>query len=140
MAGKTRPVVRLRREGCSSGQDSGRGPANGAVSSHGGAELGPRNSGRQAGRGQRRERPQAAILFTLAFLILLSLLKQGLQLLARLLMRRTDVRAGFWSRQGIQLAVAVVGLLGVLSIWFDNPDRLTMVFGLVTAGLAFALQ
>lgn len=76
----------------------------------------------------------------LAFLILLSLLKQGLQLLARLLMRRTDVRAEFWSRQGIQLAVAVVGLLGVISIWFDNPDRLTTAFGLVTAGLAFALQ
>src|SRR5207237_3024096 len=31
-------------------------------------------------------------------------------------------------------------LIGVASIWFDDPTRLTTAMGLVTAGLAFALQ
>ena len=31
-------------------------------------------------------------------------------------------------------------LLGVVSIWFDDPARLATALGLVTAGLAFALQ
>lgn len=31
-------------------------------------------------------------------------------------------------------------LLGLLSIWFDDPARLATGIGLVTAGLAFALQ
>ncbi len=36
--------------------------------------------------------------------------------------------------------VAVTLLLGVLSIWFDDPTRLATALGLVSAGLAFALQ
>jgi small-conductance mechanosensitive channel len=31
-------------------------------------------------------------------------------------------------------------ILGLLTIWFDNPNRLATVLGLVTAGVAFALQ
>jgi small-conductance mechanosensitive channel len=31
-------------------------------------------------------------------------------------------------------------LFGLLSIWFDDPNRLATAIGLVTAGLAFALQ
>ena len=46
----------------------------------------------------------------------------------------------FWTRQAINLLVAVVLILGLLSIWFNDPTRLTTAFGLVTAGLAFALQ
>ena len=46
----------------------------------------------------------------------------------------------FWTRQGINLATAVILLLGLLSIWFDDPTRLATGVGLVTAGLAFALQ
>jgi small-conductance mechanosensitive channel len=49
-------------------------------------------------------------------------------------------RAFFWARQGVRLAVAVLGLLAVVSIWFDDPARLATGLGLVTAGLAFALQ
>jgi small-conductance mechanosensitive channel len=30
--------------------------------------------------------------------------------------------------------------MGLVSIWFDDPTRLTTALGLVTAGLAFALQ
>jgi len=52
--------------------------------------------------------------------------------------RHTRVR--FWSRQVISVVVTVVTLLGLLSIWLDNPARLTTAAGLATAGLAFALQ
>jgi small-conductance mechanosensitive channel len=34
----------------------------------------------------------------------------------------------------------VLGILGFVSIWFDNPARLATGLGLVGAGLAFALQ
>jgi small-conductance mechanosensitive channel len=49
-------------------------------------------------------------------------------------------RARFWIRQAANLLVAVVVLLGVASIWFDDPANLTAAAGLLTAGLAFALQ
>ncbi|MGI8545163.1 MAG: mechanosensitive ion channel family protein [Aridibacter sp.] len=49
-------------------------------------------------------------------------------------------RAKFWTRQGISLFMAILLIMTVMSIWFDDPTRLTTAFGLVTAGLAFALQ
>jgi small-conductance mechanosensitive channel len=49
-------------------------------------------------------------------------------------------RVGFWVRQGISLMVAAMAVIGIVSIWFDNPANLTTAVGLVTAGLAFALQ
>ncbi len=49
-------------------------------------------------------------------------------------------RPAFWTRQVVMLGSAFVLLLGLLSIWFDDPTRLATALGLVTAGLAFALQ
>ncbi|WP_374471633.1 mechanosensitive ion channel family protein [Phenylobacterium sp.] len=49
-------------------------------------------------------------------------------------------RVKFWTRQAIKILMALVSLIGVLSIWFDDPTRLATALGLVTAGLAFALQ
>lgn len=49
-------------------------------------------------------------------------------------------RALFWARQGVRLAIALLFLFVVVSIWFDDPMRLATALGLVTAGLAFALQ
>jgi small-conductance mechanosensitive channel len=49
-------------------------------------------------------------------------------------------RIGFWVRQGVSLVVAALAVVGFVSIWFDNPANLTTAVGLVTAGLAFALQ
>lgn len=49
-------------------------------------------------------------------------------------------RALFWARQGVRLAIALLFLFVVVSIWFDDPTRLATALGLVTAGLAFALQ
>jgi small-conductance mechanosensitive channel len=50
------------------------------------------------------------------------------------------VHARFWWRQAIRLGTAGVALLLLVSIWFDDPRRLTTAAGLVTAGLAIALQ
>ncbi len=81
------------------------------------------------------------LLFTPGFIALVLLLGHGLQALTRRLLRgRGNERAQFWAQQGVRLATAVVLLLGLVSIWFDDPTRLTTALGLVTAGLAFALQ
>ncbi len=46
----------------------------------------------------------------------------------------------FWTKQGLQILTAVVAVLGLLSIWVTPGTDLTVGVGLVTAGLAFALQ
>jgi small-conductance mechanosensitive channel len=43
-------------------------------------------------------------------------------------------------RQAIHVFTAIVLILGIASIWFDDPGRLTAAAGLLTAGVAFALQ
>ncbi len=49
-------------------------------------------------------------------------------------------RVRFWTKQGISVVTAVLMILIVASIWFNDPTRLATAAGLVTAGLAFALQ
>ncbi|WNV77654.1 mechanosensitive ion channel family protein [Geodermatophilus sp. DSM 44513] len=81
------------------------------------------------------------LLLTAALVFALLLLRWMARGLSRLVLRGLhNERARFWTRQGINLVVAVLLLLGVLSIWFDDPARLATGIGLVTAGLAFALQ
>lgn len=81
------------------------------------------------------------LLFSLTFVVLALLLARGLQWVTGLVLRgRRDQRAAFWSRQAIHLVTTVLLLMGLVSVWFDDPTRLTTALGLVTAGLAFALQ
>ncbi len=81
------------------------------------------------------------VLFTLVFIALMILLSRALQALARFAIReRKAEHVQFWTRQGIRLATTVVMLMGLISVWFDDPTRLATALGLVTAGLAFALQ
>jgi small-conductance mechanosensitive channel len=49
-------------------------------------------------------------------------------------------RARFWVRQVWRLVATVFVVVGLVSLWFDDPSRLATFFGLITAGLAFALQ
>jgi len=49
-------------------------------------------------------------------------------------------RVVFWTRQGANLVTGVLGVVAVLSIWFEDPGHLTTAAGLIGAGLAFALQ
>jgi small-conductance mechanosensitive channel len=53
---------------------------------------------------------------------------------------RSGTMFQFWAKQGVSLAVAAILILGILSIWFDNPARLAAVLGLIGAGVAFAMQ
>jgi small-conductance mechanosensitive channel len=83
------------------------------------------------------------LLFSLAFIAAIFLTGFLLRALAGLMFSRTDlgtVRTKFWTRQGVSLLSAVLLVFGLMSIWFDDPTRLATAFGLISAGLAFALQ
>lgn len=79
-------------------------------------------------------------LFSLAFLALLWVLRTLLQSVAKGVRSRETKQAAFWTGQGISIVTFGLGLLGLLSIWFDNPTRLATGVAMVGAGLAFALQ
>jgi small-conductance mechanosensitive channel len=80
-------------------------------------------------------------LLTLAFIVLTVVLGMALRAITRLALRgRRNARVAFWTGQAIRLVTGVLLILGLISIWFDDPTRLATVLGLVTAGLAFALQ
>ena len=81
------------------------------------------------------------LLFSLAFVALTFLLSAGLGwLTARMFGGHRNQRVAFWTRQAIHLVTTLLLLTGLVSIWFDDPTRLTTALGLITAGLAFALQ
>lgn len=81
------------------------------------------------------------LLLTVLLVLVLMLLRWLARGVARLLQRGVDnENVRFWTRQAINLAFSLLLLLGVLSIWFDDPTRLATGIGLLTAGLAFALQ
>jgi small-conductance mechanosensitive channel len=79
------------------------------------------------------------LLLTLILIVLSVLLSWALRKLTRLLSPGNQ-RAGFWVRQAVHILVAALVIVGVTSIWFDDPGRLATALGLVTAGIAFALQ
>lgn len=82
------------------------------------------------------------LLLTLLFFAVAWAIKRTLQAISGLVFRhgRDNQRIDFWLRQAISLATTIVILVGVVSIWFNNPTQLGTAFGFVTAGLAFALQ
>ena len=80
------------------------------------------------------------LLFSLVYIVIVWLLAWGIGALARALIRKRSLRVAFWIEQAIHLLSAAMLIIGVCSIWFSDPARLATVFGLVAAGLAFALQ
>ncbi|MBW8786049.1 MAG: mechanosensitive ion channel, partial [Novosphingobium sp.] len=81
------------------------------------------------------------LLLTLAFIAAAIALGWVLNAILRLFVgTRSGTRFHFWARQGVSLLLAVVVIVGIASIWFDNPARLAGVLGLIAAGVAFALQ
>jgi small-conductance mechanosensitive channel len=80
------------------------------------------------------------LLFTVAFIVIVVSLSKLLQKVTARWAKRRNEKAGFWTRQGIRLGAAIILTVGIVSIWFDDPTRLATALGLVTAGLAFALQ
>src|SRR3954452_9248933 len=81
------------------------------------------------------------LLLTLAFVALSLLVSRGLQALAGAVFhQRRNRKVQFWTQQTTKLLGVLVLVVGLISIWFDNPARLTTIAGLLSAGLAVALQ
>lgn len=82
------------------------------------------------------------LLLTLALILLVIAVRWVLRALARALIRgNTQLwRGRFWTHQAISVVCAVLLVMGFLSIWFDDPGRLGTFVGLLTAGVAIALQ
>ena len=81
------------------------------------------------------------LLLTLLLVAAVLGLRYVLRLIARAVFKPgKNASALFVARQAITLLLTVLFLITFLSIWFDDPTRLATAVGLVTAGLAFALQ
>ena len=81
------------------------------------------------------------VLYSLAlFLGVLVLRMLALAVVRRLAGGAVADPRRFWARQGIQVAGAVVIVLGLLSIWITPDTDVSTGIGLISAGLAFALQ
>lgn len=80
-------------------------------------------------------------VLTIAFIAIAWAIAWALRQILKLFIgTRRGTRFQFWAKQGVSLVVAGILILGILSIWFDNPTRLASVLGLIGAGIAFALQ
>ncbi|CAN5664270.1 mechanosensitive ion channel [soil metagenome] len=81
------------------------------------------------------------LLFTIGLILFVVFAGRLASWITGLILNRIQQeRARFWTRQVISVIAAAILILGLLSIWFDDPVRLATGIGLVTAGLAFALQ
>jgi small-conductance mechanosensitive channel len=81
------------------------------------------------------------LMLTIAFVCGVLLLRATLVWLALVVTgRHRNERVMFWTRQAASIVTAVFIVVTLLSIWFDDPQRLTTGLGLFSAGLAFALQ
>jgi small-conductance mechanosensitive channel len=81
------------------------------------------------------------LLFSLVFILIIFLIGRLLNFIVSRIPRTWEnYRFAFWLKQAVRLTLAIVLLVGLASIWFNDPYRLATALGLVTAGLAFALQ
>ncbi len=81
------------------------------------------------------------LLLTLGFIAVVLFLGYILRALVDLILSSKQLeRARFWTKQGISVLIALLMIVVVVSIWFEDPTRLATAVGLITAGLAFALQ
>ena len=82
------------------------------------------------------------LLLTIALVVVVMVVRWLLRAITRALVRGNTKlwRGRFWTHQGISVVSALILVIGIISIWFDNPARLGTFVGLVTAGIAFALQ
>jgi small-conductance mechanosensitive channel len=81
------------------------------------------------------------LLLTVVLVVLVLLVSAGVRWLAGPILRGSGHERGrFWARQVTQILAAVVLVVGLISIWFEDPTRFAGALGLVTAGVAVALQ
>lgn len=80
------------------------------------------------------------VLLSALLLVVLSLLNSTSRAVMRWVTGPAGSASRFWTKQGVQLLTALAAILGLVSIWVTPGTDLTVGVGLVTAGLAFALQ
>lgn len=81
------------------------------------------------------------LLFTVTLVLIVMVLRRlALAVTRRLLGGEVADPRRFWARQGVQLIAAIVTVIGVISIWVTPGADVTTGVGLISAGLAFALQ
>jgi small-conductance mechanosensitive channel len=81
------------------------------------------------------------VLMTLILVTGLILVAAGARMLLRGILRGPGHERGyFWGRQAIRLIAAAALIIGLISIWFEDPTRLATFAGLISAGVAIALQ
>ena len=81
------------------------------------------------------------LLISVALIVIILLIGYVLRRLAdAFLGRDSQIKHRFWTQQGIGLFTTILLLISIVSVWFDDPTRLTTAIGLISAGLAFALQ
>ena len=81
------------------------------------------------------------LLISLALIAIILLAGWVLRRFANLVLGRdSQQKHRFWTQQGIGLFTTILLLISIVSVWFDDPTRLTTAIGLISAGLAFALQ
>ena len=81
------------------------------------------------------------LVITLGLIIALALLSRGARALLRVLLPGSAHERGyFWGRQAIRIVGTAILVFGIISIWFDDPARLATAVGLISAGVAIALQ
>lgn len=81
------------------------------------------------------------VLFTLALVAAVWFVHAGvLRIVRRIPSSGPADPHRFWARQVVQLVTAVVLALGTLSIWITPDTDISTGIGLISAGLAFALQ
>ena len=81
------------------------------------------------------------LLMSIVLIVALLILRWLLAALNRYLIERhPNAPATFWIRQIVNIVLVVVLAFGLASIWLNNPAHLTTAMGLLSAGLAFALQ
>ncbi len=81
------------------------------------------------------------LAFTVGLIVAITAIRAlALAIARRLLGGEVADPRRFWTRQGIQLVIAVILVVGLISIWVTPTTDITTGIGLISAGLAFALQ
>ena len=80
------------------------------------------------------------LVFSIVLLAILWVIRTVLRAIAKAARSRETRQGAFWTGQGVSIVTFALGLLGLMSIWFDNPGRLATGAGMIGAGIAFALQ
>jgi len=80
------------------------------------------------------------LLLTVLFILAIVILKRLMKFLLHAVVGEKQERIQFWSRQAVRLFTTAALLIGIISIWFNNPSQLASAAAFVTAGLAIASQ